>query len=171
MWVGPPSVHNINIVLPYTPACTNTVHTVACALFRSTTPSPASPPSSPAALLCSGDPLLEQQLHPLHRATAVVCRGPPSACFRPPLLSVQRLNRRVRDHSSVVYSLGCCATADENRRRQNLCCPSSRTMAVALVQFMQSHWYSSCSPARQLQLYIFIYIDAHTYGPVIGGRL
>jgi hypothetical protein len=47
---------------------------------------------------------------------------------------------------------------------QNLCCPSPRTMAVALVQFMQS-----CSLARQLQLYIFIYIDIHTYGPVIGG--
>jgi hypothetical protein len=55
---------------------------------------------------------------------------------------------------------------------QNLCCPSPRTMAVALVQFMQS-----CSPARQLELYIFIYTDiyiythTHTYGPVIGERL
>jgi hypothetical protein len=121
MWVGSPSVHNINIVLPYAPACTNTVRTVACALFRSaTTPSPTSPlPSSPAALLCSGDPLLEQQLRPLHHAPTVVCRGPPSACFRPSLLSAQRLNRRVGDHSSVVYSLDCCATAYENRRRHN----------------------------------------------------
>jgi hypothetical protein len=106
-------------VLPYAPACTNTVRTVVCSLFRSATPSPSSPPSSHAALLCSGDPLLEQQLRPLHRAAAVVCRGPPSACFRPPLLSVQRLNRRVGDHSSVVYSLDCCATADENRMRRN----------------------------------------------------
>jgi hypothetical protein len=100
-------------------------HCYVCALpqrnpFSSVAaPSPSSPPSSPAALLCSGDPLLEQQLRPLHRAAAVVCRGPPSACFHPPLLSVQRLNRRVGDHSSVVYSLDCCATADENRRRRN----------------------------------------------------
>jgi hypothetical protein len=77
MWVGPPSVHNTNVVLPYAPACTNTVRTVAHALFPSlATPSLASLLSSPAALLCFGGPLLEQQLRSLHRAAAVVCRAP-----------------------------------------------------------------------------------------------
>jgi hypothetical protein len=87
-------------------------HCCACTLpqrghpFSSVTaPSPSPTPSSPAAQLCSGGPLLEQQLCPLHHAAVVVCRAPPPS-------------------STLMSSSVVCSAAEQASRRPLRCLES-----------------------------------------------